>query len=159
MLLWSLIISFGYQSKDTESSKRQLLTLARYFQMTSNHVESWSGGILEVIGFKKDGISNRRRVVMKLLACLVFGLFDEQSEGGPIRCREFEHCVTETKTLLNHKRYVELRSEGLMLLDNLEYNVFPTNESTDFNNIIGKILQTLFDRYYLHTISDVWNFK
>lgn len=80
MLLWGLIISSGCKIlKTNENSKNQLVTLARYLQVISTQSEGWGEGLLGAIGIKKDGISTKRRILARCLACLVFSMFPEDS--------------------------------------------------------------------------------
>lgn len=79
LALWSLMIAFGVQRlrhSDT-TAKQLLLTLGRFLQSASVHPDGWGDGVLGAFGLRRDGISNRRRLATRCLACVVFSLFPD----------------------------------------------------------------------------------
>lgn len=61
-----------------KNAREPLLTLARYLQTTSNSSDSWGEGILGAIGLKKDSVSNKRKILTRCLACIIFSLFSKR---------------------------------------------------------------------------------
>lgn len=78
LTLWSLMIAFGVQRlRHSENAKSLLLTLGRFLQSKSAHTDGWGDGVLGAFGLRRDGISRRRRLATRCLACVVFSLFPD----------------------------------------------------------------------------------
>lgn len=77
-LLWGLMITSGVQyMKINDGARNTLLTLGRHLQTASVQAEGWRDGMLGAFGLKKYGITNRKRLLTRCLACIIFSLFPD----------------------------------------------------------------------------------
>lgn len=148
-LLWGfLIMSGGYIMTRSETSKKQLLIVARYFQVNVAQPEGWSDGLLGVIGLRKDGQSNKKKVLLRCFSCAIFAIFTNSQDSPP--SSEYENAMTELKTALSNKKFADVRMVGLQAISLIENK--RTTMLDGFNNTISNLIRMFYQEPYLSSI-------
>lgn len=145
-LLWGLLImSGGHITMRSEASKRQLLVIARYFQFNIAQPEGWGDGLLGAIGLKKDGQSNKKKILLRCLSCAIFAIFSGMNTSS-----EYENAMTELKTALSNKKFADVRMVGLQAISLIEEK--REKMLDNFNDTISSMLRMFYQESYLNTI-------
>lgn len=123
VLLWGFIImSGGHILLRSEASKKQLLIIARYFQVNLTQPEGWGDGLLGAIGLKKDPQSNKKKILLRCFSCAIFAIFTGPSRGSPVHNvdAEYDSAITELKGTLSNKKFADVRMTGLQAISLIE---------------------------------------
>lgn len=158
VLLWGFcIVSGGQIMKRSNTSKNQLLILARYFQMMTQQTEGWGEGLLGAIGLKKDGQTSKKKILSRCLSCAIFSLFSDHSTDPNLvqLSKEYQNCLSDLKSVLNNKKYADVRMVSLQALSLIENNSMHMLEN--FSDTIVKLIHYFYDEPYLKSILDFWN--
>lgn len=148
-LLWGfLIMSGAHIMKRSESSKRQLLIMARYFQVNIAQPEGWGDGLLGAIGLRKDGQSNKKKILLRCLSCAIFAIFSGNS--GTETSTEYENALTELKSALSNKKFADVRMLGLQAISLIEEKKFAMLDG--FNDTISNMLRMFYQDPFMNSI-------
>lgn len=148
-LLWGfLIMSGAHIMKRSESSKRQLLIMARYFQVNIAQPEGWGDGLLGAIGLRKDGQSNKKKILLRCLSCAIFAIFSENS--GTETSTEYENALTELKSALSNKKFADVRMLGLQAISLIEGKRDAMLDG--FNDTISNMLRMFYQDPFMNSI-------
>ena len=148
-LLWGfLITSGGHIMKRSNASKKQLLIVARYFQMSIAQPDGWGDGLLGAIGLKKDGQSNKKKILLRCLSCAIFALFIEPNKDSQLS--EYESAMIELKNALSNKKFADMRTSGLQAISLIEGKKETMLDG--FNETISKLIRTFYQESYLNAI-------
>lgn len=154
-LLWGfLIMSGGYLMKRSEVSKKQLLIIARYFQVNIAQPEGWGDGLLGAIGLRKDGQSNKKKILLRCLSCAVFAIFTKPSLDAQTSS-EYETAMTELKSALSNKKFADVRTMGLQAISLIESKKEAMIDG--LNDTISKMLRIFYQESFLNSIEFLCN--
>jgi ectopic P granules protein 5 len=147
-LLWGfLIISGGHIMKRSDVSKKQLLIIARFFQVNITQPEGWGDGLLGAIGLKRDGQSNKKKILLRCLSCAIFALFTESQD--PLPSSEYENAMTELKNALSNKRFADVRMAGMQAISLIENKTDAILE--DFSNVVSSLIKMFYQESFLNS--------
>lgn len=152
-LLWGfLIMSGGHIMKRSDASKRQLLIIGRYFQVNIAQPEGWGDGLLGAIGLRKDGQSNKKKILLRCLSCAIFAVF-----SGPCKdsldiqtSTEYETAMNELKSALSNKKFADVRMIGLQAISLIESK--KESMLDGFTDTISNLIRMFYQESYLNTI-------
>lgn len=149
-LLWGfLIMSGGHIMKRSEAAKRQLLIIARYFQVNIAQPEGWGDGLLGAIGLRKDGQSNKKKILLRCLSCAIFAIFSGKNKDA-LTATEYENAMEELKGALSNKKFADVRMVGLQAISLIEEKKETMLDG--FNDTISNMLRIFYQESYLNTI-------
>lgn len=157
-LLWGFtIVSGGKIMRHSNASKNQLLIIARFFQVMTQQTEGWSEGLLGAIGLKKDGQTNRKKILSRCLACVIFALFcDQDSDPNVVQLsKEYENTLADLKSLISNKKYADVRMVSLQAISLIESNAL--HMLNDFPETVWKIISMFYEDAFLKSALDYWN--
>ncbi|XP_034112376.2 ectopic P granules protein 5 homolog [Drosophila albomicans] len=158
-LVWGLIISRGCQILQTSQLiKKPLCMLARHLQIASTKAEGWSDGLLGVIGLKSENITNRRKVLTRCLACIIFSLFPA-SRDLRLPSEEYESGMRELAMLLANKKFTDVKPLIVRAVSIMKEQPLPDLQSVP--HLICRLIDVFYEQSFLTTIPEVWdcNFK
>lgn len=148
-LLWGfLIMSGAHIMKRSEVSKKQLLVIARFFQVNIAQPEGWGDGLLGAIGFKRDGQSNKKKILLRCFSCAIFALFTRSQDS--VSSSEYENALTELKNALSNKKFADVRMVGMQAINLIENK---KNTMLDgFSETISNLIRMFHQESFLNTI-------
>lgn len=157
-LLWGfLIISGGQIMKRSEVSKNQLLIMARYFQVNITQPEGWGDGLLGAIGLRKDGQTNKKKILLRCLSCSIFALFtgstDKSSDSS--KSTEYETAMTELKNALSNKKFADVRMMGMQAISLIESKK-PTMIDS-LSETISSMIRIFYQESFLNTTENIYH--
>lgn len=152
-LIWGfLIMSGAHIMKRSAASKRQLLIIARYFQVNLAQPEGWGDGLLGAIGLRKDGQSNKKKILLRCFSCAIFAIF-----SGPCKdshdlqtSSEYENAMTELKNALSNKKFADVRMVGLQAISLIESKKETMLDG--FTDTISSMIRMFYQEPYLNSI-------
>ncbi|EDW83213.2 uncharacterized protein Dwil_GK22441 [Drosophila willistoni] len=154
-LVWGLIISRGSQLIEVSGLiKKPLYMLARQLQLASTKAEGWSDGLLGVIGLKTEVITNRRKILTRCLACVIFSLFPANINLR-LPCEEYESGMRELNMLLANKKFTDEKSMIVRAVSLLKEQTVPERRGIPL--LICRLVGIFYDPNYLATIPEVWD--
>lgn len=149
LLLWGfLIMSGGNIMKRSEIAKNQLLIVARFFQVNIAQPEGWGDGLLGAIGLKKDGQSNKKKVLLRCFSCAIFALFSGSRDSSS--SSEYENALTELKNALSNKKFADVRMAGMQAISLIENR--KEHMLDGFNDTISSLIRLFYQESYLSTV-------
>lgn len=138
--------------KRSDASKRQLLIIGRYFQVNIAQPEGWGDGLLGAIGLRKDGQSNKKKILLRCLSCAIFAVF-----SGPCKdsldiqtSTEYETAMNELKSALSNKKFADVRMIGLQAISLIESKKETMLDG--FTDTISNLIRMFYQESYLNTI-------
>lgn len=144
LLVWGhLIMSGGHILKRAETSKNQLLVVARYFQVNITQPEGWGDGILGAIGLKKDGQTNKKKILLRCFSCAIFALFRDSAS-------EYDAALTELKGTLSNKKFADVRMPGMQAMSLIESKKETMIDG--FTDTISNLIRMFYQESFLNTI-------
>lgn len=153
-LMWGfLIMSGAHILKRSEVSMKQLLSIARFFQVNLTQPEGWGEGLLGAIGLRRDGQSNKKKILLRCFSCLIFGLFD--SNYGSMSNTEYDNALAELKTTISNKKFADVRTESLQAITLIEAK--KSNMIDGFNVTITNIIKLFYSDSYLESMEYLYN--
>lgn len=153
-LIWAFLIMSGtHILQRSEVSTKQLLLIARYFQVHLTQPEGWGEGLLGAIGLRRDGQTNKKKILLRCFSCLIFALFLKQS--GVDAHSEFENAMTELKTAISNKKFADVRMEALQAITLIETK--KSNMIDGFNDTISNIIKFFYSDSFLNSIEYLYN--
>ncbi|XP_017104957.2 ectopic P granules protein 5 homolog [Drosophila bipectinata] len=155
-IVWGVIISRGCQVLQVNQQvKKPLYMLARQLQAASTKSEGWSDGLLGAIGLKSEVITNRRKVLTRCLACVIFSLFPANRDLR-LPSEEYESAMRELSMLLANKKFSEEKPSIVRAVTLLKESVFP--EPRSVSHLVCRLIAIFYDQSFLTTIPEVWDF-
>ncbi|XP_017140447.2 ectopic P granules protein 5 homolog [Drosophila miranda] len=155
-LVWGAIISRGSQILQVNPYvKKPLHMLARHLQIASTKAEGWGDGLLGVIGLRSEVITNRRKVLTRCLACVVFSLCPANRELR-LPCEEYESGMRELSMLLANKRFADVKPLIVRAISLLKEHFLP--EARAVPHLVCRLIGIFYEQSYLTTIPEVWDF-
>ncbi|XP_030371319.1 ectopic P granules protein 5 homolog [Scaptodrosophila lebanonensis] len=155
-LVWGLIISRGCQLLSlSEHAKKPLCMLARHLQVASTKSEGWSDGLLGAIGLKTEVITNRRKVLTRCLACIIYSLFPA-SINARLPCEEYESGMRELTMLLANKKFTDVKQLIVKAVSILKEQ--PVPEMRAVPHMVCRLIDVFYEQSFLATIPEVWDF-
>lgn len=153
-LLWGfLIMSGAHILQRSEVSMKQLLSIARFFQVNLTQPEGWGDGLLGAIGLRRDLQTNKKKILLRCFSCLLFALFDKNSNSQS--SSEYENAMTELKTTISNKKFADVRTEALQAITIIESK--KPNMIDGFNVTITNIIKLFYSDSYLNSIEYFYN--
>lgn len=152
-LLWGfLIMSGGHVMTRSIVSKNQLLIVARYFQVNVAQPEGWSDGLLGAIGLRKDGQSNKKKILLRCLSCMIFAIFTATSNGSVDvqPASEYDAAMAELKNALSNKRFADVRMTGLQAISLIESKKETMLDR--FNETVGNLIRMFYHESFLNSL-------
>ncbi|XP_055848760.1 ectopic P granules protein 5 homolog isoform X2 [Episyrphus balteatus] len=157
-IVWGAIISSGCKIlSESENAKKPLLMLARHFHVLSTQTEGWGDGLLGVIGFKKDSISNRRKVLTRCISCIIFSLFPDTSSDTTLPNQEFIRSFNEMKMLIANKKFNDVKMLIVKAIELIDDNKFTEVENVP--ELIYRVIRLFYSDTFLETVPEVWSFE
>ncbi|XP_055908978.1 ectopic P granules protein 5 homolog isoform X2 [Eupeodes corollae] len=160
-IVWGAIVTSGCkilsESEATSDAKKPLLMLARHFHVLSTQSEGWGEGLLGVIGFKKDSISNRRKVLTRCISCIVFSLFPDTSSDTILLNQEFVRSFSEMKMLIANKKFNDVKMLVVKAIELIDENKFVDVENVP--ELIYRVIRLFYSDTFLETVPEVWSFE
>ncbi|EDV91356.1 GH17394 [Drosophila grimshawi] len=154
-LVWGLIISRGCRLlQESEHVKKALCMLARHLQLASTKAEGWSDGLLGAIGLKAKSITNRRKVLTRCLACIIYSLFSASREMR-LPCEEYESAMRELAMLLANKKFTDVKPLIVRAVSILKAQPMPDLRAVP--HMICRLIDVFYEESYLTTIPEVWD--
>ncbi|XP_064550516.1 ectopic P granules protein 5 homolog [Drosophila montana] len=154
-LVWGLIISRGCKLlQSSQHVKKPLCMLARHLQIASTKAEGWSDGLLGVIGLKSENITNKRKVLTRCLACIIYSLFPA-SRDLRLPCEEYESAMRELAMLLANKKFMDVKPLIVRAVSILKEQLLPDVRSVP--HLICRLIDVFYEESYLTTIPEVWD--
>ncbi|XP_034484557.1 ectopic P granules protein 5 homolog [Drosophila innubila] len=154
-LVWGLIISRGCKLlQGSQLVKKPLCMLARHLQIASTKAEGWSDGLLGVIGLKSESITNRRKVLTRCLACVIFSLFPA-SRDLRLPCEEYESGMRELAMLLANKKFNDVKPLIVRAVSILKEQLLPDLRAVP--HLICRLIDVFYEQSFLTTIPEVWD--
>ncbi|TMW41895.1 hypothetical protein DOY81_013025, partial [Sarcophaga bullata] len=98
-IVWGAMISWGCR------------IMPPFAIIMQHHLESGGDGILGAIGFKKEVVTNRRKVLTRCLALVIFSLFPYKSTTGEnvVPCEDYSSSMRELSMLLANKKFMDVK--------------------------------------------------
>lgn len=148
LLLWGfLIMSGGNILKRSEVSKNQLLNIARFFEANNAQPEGWGEGLLGAIGLKKNGQSNKKKILLRCFSCAIFALFTRVEDSST--SSEYEIALQELKNTLSNKKFADVRMVGMQALSLIENKKETMLDK--LNETINSLIKMFYQESFLHT--------
>ncbi|XP_034665712.1 ectopic P granules protein 5 homolog [Drosophila subobscura] len=155
-LVWGAIISRGCQILQVNAHvKKPLHMLARQLQIASTKAEGWGDGLLGVIGLRSEIITNRRKVLTRCLACVIFSLCPANRELR-LPCEEYESSMRELSMLLANKKFADVKPLIVHAISLLKEHCLP--EARAVPHLVCRLIGIFYAQSYLTTIPEVWDF-
>nr|NP_650752.2 ectopic P-granules autophagy protein 5, isoform C [Drosophila melanogaster]Q9VE34.2 RecName: Full=Ectopic P granules protein 5 homolog [Drosophila melanogaster]AAF55595.2 ectopic P-granules autophagy protein 5, isoform C [Drosophila melanogaster] len=156
-LVWGVIIARGCQiAQVNQQVKKPLHMLARHLQIASTKAEGWGDGLLGVIGLKSEVITNRRKVLTRCLACVIFSLFPANRDLR-IPSEEYESALRELSMLLANKKFTDIKPLIVRAVSLLKESTFPDIRAVP--HMVCRLISIFYEESYLTTIPEVWDFE
>jgi ectopic P granules protein 5 len=144
VLVWGhLIMSGGHILKRATTSKNQLLVVARFFKVNTSQPEGWGDGILGAIGLKKDGQTNKKKILLRCFSCAIFALFKDSAS-------EYEAALLELKNALSNKKFADVRMPGMQAMSLIESKKETMVDG--FTDTISSLIRMFYQEPFLNTI-------
>ncbi|XP_016985100.2 ectopic P granules protein 5 homolog [Drosophila rhopaloa] len=155
-LVWGVIIARGCQIlQSNHLVKKPLHMLARHLQIASTKAEGWGDGLLGVIGLKSEVITNRRKVLTRCLACVIFSLFPANRDLR-IPSEEYESAIRELSMLLANKKFTDIKPLIVRAVSLLKENTWPDIRAVP--HMVCRLISIFYEESYLTTIPEIWDF-
>ncbi|XP_065371725.1 ectopic P granules protein 5 homolog isoform X2 [Calliphora vicina] len=157
-VVWGSMISWGCRiiAQEPHNARKPLIMLARHLQIISTQAESWGDGILGAIGFKKDVVTNKRKVLTRCLAIVVFSLFPYKSHTGDsvVPSEDHSSSVRELSMLLANKKFIDVKPLIVQSIGILNENPMP--QLSDVSHLVCRIISLFYNNVFLTTVPEVW---
>ncbi|ALC46612.1 CG14299 [Drosophila busckii] len=154
-LVWGLIIARGCQLLQTSAHiKKPLHMLARSLQIASTKAEGWSDNLLGAIGLKSEQITNKRKVLTRCFACIIFSLFPA-SRDTRVPCEEYESGMRELAMLLANKKFTDVKADIVRAVSFLKEQPMPDPRTVP--HLLCCLIDLFYQQSYLTTIPEVWD--
>lgn len=148
ILMWGfLIMSGAHILQRNDSSMKQLLVIARYFQVNLTQPEGWGEGLLGAIGLRRDGQTNKKKILLRCFSCVIFALFEKP---GSESNSEFENALLELKTTLSNKKFSDVRMEGLQAISLIESK--RGNAIVGFDQTMTSLIKLFYSDPFLNSM-------
>uniref|UniRef100_B3P3B0 GG16333 n=1 Tax=Drosophila erecta TaxID=7220 RepID=B3P3B0_DROER len=155
-LVWGVVIARGCQiAQINQQVKKPLHMLARHLQIASTKAEGWGDGLLGVIGLKSEVITNRRKVLTRCLACVIFSLFPANRDLR-LPSDEYESALRELSMLLANKKFTDIKPLIVRAVSLLKETTFPDIRAVP--HMVCRLISIFYEESYLTTIPEVWDF-
>jgi ectopic P granules protein 5 len=155
-LMWGfLIMSGAHIMKRSEVSKKQLLIMARYFQVNIAQPEGWGDGLLGAIGLKKDSQSNKKKILLRCFSCAIFAIFTAHRSESPNSSSEYENAMSELKSALSNKKFADVRMVGLQAISLIESK--KESMLDGLNETVCSLIRFFYSESYLDSIEYFYN--
>lgn len=151
-------MSGGHIMMRSEVSEKQLLILARYFQVNVAQPEGWGGGLLGAIGLRKDSQTNKKKILLRCLSCVIFAIFTNKPLNNSPEigsATEYETAMTEMKNALSNKKFADVRMVGLQAISLIETKKDAMLDG--FNDTICRLIRMFYQEPFLNTIEDFYH--
>lgn len=153
-LIWAfLIMSGAHILQRSEVSMKQLLVIARYFQVHLTQPEGWGEGLLGAIGLRRDGQTNKRKILLRCFSCSIFALFLKKT--GVDAHSEFENAMTELKATISNKKFADVRMEAMQAITLIETK--KSNIIDGINETITNIVKLFYSDTFLNSNEYFYN--
>lgn len=157
-IVWGAIVSCGCRTLiENENAKKPLLMLARHFHVLSTQTEGWSDGLLGVIGFKKDSISNRRKVLTRCISCIIFSIFPDTSSDTTLINQEFIRSFNEMKMLIANKKFSDVKMLIVKAIELIDEHKFIQVENVP--ELLYRVIRIFYSDTFLETVAEVWSLE
>ncbi|XP_052836525.1 ectopic P granules protein 5 homolog [Drosophila gunungcola] len=154
-LVWGVIIARGCQIlPSNQLVKKPLHMLARHLQIASTKAEGWGDGLLGAIGLKSEVITNRRKVLTRCLACVIFSLFPANRDLR-IPSEEYESAIRELSMLLANKKFTDIKPLIVRAVSLLKESTFPDIQAVP--HMVCRLISIFYEQSYLTTIPEIWD--
>ncbi|KAM7362755.1 ectopic P-granules autophagy protein 5 [Cochliomyia hominivorax] len=157
-VVWGAMISWGCKilTKEPQNARKPLIMLARHLQIISTQSESWGDGILGAIGFKKDVVTNKRKVLTRCLAVVIFSLFPYKSTIGETIVVSEDHAssMRELSMLLANKKFLDVKPLIVQSIGILNENSMP--KLNDVSHLVCRLITLFYNNVFLRTVPEVW---
>lgn len=148
ILMWGfLIMSGAHILSRNETSIKQLLVIARYFQVQLTQPEGWGEGLLGAIGLRRDGQTNKKKILLRCFSCVIFALFEKPENTSN---SEFENAIQELKATLSNKKFADVRLEGLQAIALIESK--RGNMMIGFDQTIMSLIRLFYNDSFLNSM-------
>lgn len=149
ILMWGfLIMSGAHILSRNETPIKQLLVIARYFQVHLTQPEGWGEGLLGAIGLRRDGQTNKKKILLRCFSCVIFALFEKPERA--ITSSEFENAMQEMKSTLSNKKFADVRMEGLQAIALIESK--KGNMMIGFDQTMMSLIRLFYNDSFLNSM-------
>lgn len=77
------------------------------------------------------------------------------SEDSQMPCKEFDSALEELKATINSKKYLDIRSDGMVAVDIIDSQ---SRELERTKENVCLLIRLFYKEHYLLSMEDAWNF-
>lgn len=133
-MLWAFIISScAHIYRQSQMTKVCMENIVKHLQNSMNQSESWSDGLLSVVGFKKETESNDKKILVRCFSIAILALLSSD---------EYGKSLNELNILLEQKKFADVKVKGLQAISLIESS--KSKIMGDFNETIAKIIRIFY---------------
>ncbi|CAD7085229.1 unnamed protein product [Hermetia illucens] len=144
--LWGAIMSIGFQTLPfDETANKPLLVLAKNLSAYASDSDSWSSGLLGIVGLKRSAVTNRFIMLSRCLACLIFSFCDEK--------QAYQSAMEELKSAINSRRNSDIKVLSTKCVDIIEEKMFV---SESIVNRTFNIIQLFYNDNIISITRHAW---